>query len=92
MGHQRWEIWGHLCCHYAIHSLMAEQPFTPATTPTGPVLAMASTRRFDVAEAEGRKRIAVQSVVRSRRRPTSVMGDAISVVSTDVPSRASVVC
>ena len=28
------EIWGHLCCHYAIRSLMAEAAEHPATTPT----------------------------------------------------------
>ena len=29
------EIWGHLCCHYAIRSLMFDAPRTPATTRTG---------------------------------------------------------
>ena len=29
------EIWGHLCCHYAIRTLMADAATTPATTPTG---------------------------------------------------------
>ena len=29
------EIWGHLCCHYAIRCLMPRPPSTPDTTPTG---------------------------------------------------------
>jgi len=31
----RQEIWGHLCCHYAIRSLMTKPPCTPGTTRTG---------------------------------------------------------
>jgi hypothetical protein len=29
------EIWGHLCCHYAIRTLMVQAPHTPDTTLTG---------------------------------------------------------
>ena len=29
------EIWGHLCCHYAIRTLMHKRPTTAAQTPTG---------------------------------------------------------
>ena len=29
------EIWGHLCCHYAIRTLMADAAHTPDTIPTG---------------------------------------------------------
>ena len=31
----RQEIWGHLCCHYAIRTLMTEAAGTPDTTRTG---------------------------------------------------------
>jgi hypothetical protein len=29
------EIWGHLCCHFAIRTLMWRPPTTPRSTPTG---------------------------------------------------------